>query len=310
MNNATKSSPKAVTRALRLTGVLSVAALTLAGCGDGDEDPQVDENPQEETDPSGAQDQGVSSDEIAESEDDQQAADLAEIEDDIWESSLDQESVSINMTAGLDRGQALFGYAPEFFEGEGESFELSVAGELEGDSATELDYSPDFQVLTFGEDTYQSVQAFAFDYQAQVPPEVEPEVEAEELGAALSAEGEWVDVSDAEPSVPRTPAAVLEMLRAEITETLGTDSLAELELDSAVDTREGQNVWVYSNEEVELAVLADGGSPQLMGLRLPGEDAELEVTLTEWNEAQTPEEPEDETIIEDEQLQGILNELV
>lgn len=310
MNNATKRSPKAVTRAWRTTAVLSIATLALASCGDGDEDPRVDENPQEEIDPSGAEDQGVTSDEIAESEDDQQAADLAEIEEDVWESSLDQESVNITMMAGLERGQALFGYAPEFFEGEGESFELSVTGELEGDAATELDYSPDFQVLTFGDDTYQSVEAFAFDYQAQVPPEVEPEVDAEELSAALSSEGEWVDVSDAEPSVPRTPAAVLEMLRAEVTETLDVDSLAELELDSALDTRDGQNVWVYSNQEVELAVLADEGSPQLMGLRLPGEDADLEVTVSGWDEAETPEEPDDETIIEDEQLQGILNELV
>lgn len=308
MSSTTKTSPKAVSRASSLTAVLSIAALALAGCGE--EDPREDENPQEALDAEGAEGQGVASDEIAESEDDQEVADLAEIEDDIWESSMDQSSVSINMVAGLERGHQLFGYAPEFFEGEGESFVLSVTGELEGDSAAVLDYTPDFEVRSFGDDAYQSVDAFVFDYQAQVPPGVEPEVDAEELRAALSAEGEWIDVSGAEPSVPRTPAAVLEMLRAEITETLEVNSLAELELETSLDTREGQNVWVYSNEEVELAVLADEGSPQLMGLVLPGEDQDLEVTVTDWEEAGTPEQPEDDTVIEDEQLQQILNDLV
>ncbi|MGJ9374153.1 hypothetical protein [Nesterenkonia sp. CF4.4] len=308
MSNTTKTSPKAVSRAFGMTAVLSIAALALAGCGG--EDPREEENPQENLDPDGAEDQGVAPEEIAQNEDDEVVADLAEIEDAIWESSMDQPSVSINMVAGLERGHQLFGYAPEFFEGEGESFELSVTGELEGDSAAVLDYSPDFQVLSFGDDAYQSVEAFVFDYQAQVPPEVEPEVDAAELDTALSAAGEWVDVSDAEPSVPRTPAAVLEMLRAEITETLDVGSLAELDLESSVDTREGQNVWVYSNEEVELAVLADEGSPQLMGLVLPGEDEDLEVTVTDWDEAGTPEQPEDDTVIENEQLQQILNDLV
>lgn len=308
MSNTTKTSPKAVSRAFSMTAVLSIAALALAGCGE--EDPREDENPQENLDAEGAEDQGVASDEIAENQDDQEVADLAEIEDDIWESSMDQSSVSINMVAGLERGHQLFGYAPEFFEGEGESFVLSVTGELEGESSAVLDYAPDFEVLSFGDDAYQSVDAFVFDYQAQVPPEVEPEVDAEELRAALSAEGEWIDVSGAEPSVPRTPAAVLEMLRAEITETLEVDSLAELELETSLDTREGQNVWVYSNEEVELAVLADQESPQLIGLVLPGEDADLEVTVTDWEEAGTPEQPEDDTVIQDEQLQQILNDLV
>lgn len=308
MSNTTKTSPKAVSRAFSMTAVLSIAALALAGCGE--EDPREDENPQENLDAEGAEDQGVASDEIAENQDDQEVADLAEIEDDIWESSMDQSSVSINMVAGLERGHQLFGYAPEFFEGEGESFVLSVTGELEGESSAVLDYTPDFEVLSFGDDAYQSVDAFVFDYQAQVPPEVEPEVDAEELRAALSAEGEWIDVSGAEPSVPRTPAAVLEMLRAEITETLEVDSLAELELETSLDTREGQNVWVYSNEEVELAVLADQESPQLIGLVLPGEDADLEVTVTDWEEAGTPEQPEDDTVIQDEQLQQILNDLV
>lgn len=308
MSNTTKTSPKAVSRAFSMTAVLSIAALALAGCGE--EDPREDENPQENLDAEGAEDQGVASDEIAENQDDQEVADLAEIEDDIWESSMDQSSVSINMVAGLERGHQLFGYAPEFFEGEGESFVLSVTGELEGESSAVLDYAPDFEVLSFGDDAYQSVDAFVFDYQAQVPPEVEPEVDAEELRAALSAEGEWIDVSGAEPSVPRTPAVVLEMLRAEITETLEVDSLAELELETSLDTREGQNVWVYSNEEVELAVLADQESPQLIGLVLPGEDADLEVTVTDWEEAGTPEQPEDDTVIQDEQLQQILNDLV
>lgn len=310
MSKATTRSPKALTRVLTTTAALSIATLALGGCGDGDEDPRVEEDPQENLDPDGAESQGVAPDEIAENQDDQEAADLAEIEADVWESSLDQESVAITMTAGLERGHELFGYAPESFEGEGEIFELSVTGELEGDAATELDYTSDFQVLTFGEDSFQSIEAFVFDYQAQVPPEVEPEVDAAELSAALSSEGEWVDVSEAEPAVPRTPEALLEMLRAEVTETLGVDSLAELELDSALDTWDGQNVWVYSNEDVELAVLADSGSPQLMGLTLPDEDEDLEVTITDWDEADTPEQPEEGTIIDDEQLQGILNDLV
>lgn len=310
MNNRTQTSPKAITRAFTTTAVLSIAALALAGCGEGSDDPRVDEDPQEEIDPSGGEEYGVYSDDIAESEDDQQAADLAEIEEDVWDSSMDQESVNLNVVGGLDRGQELLGYNPEVFEGEGEQFDMEVAGELEGDSSTELNYVSDFQVLTFGDDTYQSVAGFVLDYEAQIPAEVDPEVDSEELDAALSAEGEWVDVSDSELAVPRTPAELLSTLREQLNETLGVDSLAELEFESSVDTRDGENVWVYSNEELEFAVLADEGSPQLMGIVLPGEDEALEVSATEWNEAGGPEEPEDETVIEDEELQGILNSLV
>ncbi|GAA1153930.1 hypothetical protein [Nesterenkonia sandarakina] len=310
MSNTTQSPSWGVTRTLGTTAALGIAALALIGCGAADEDPRVEENPQEDLDPSGAEDQGVSSDEIAENEDDQQAADIAEIEEEIWAASMEGESVSITMTAGLDRGHELFGYAPDFYEGEGESFELAVSGELEGDATTRLDYTPEFEVRSFGDEVYQSLEAFVFDYQAQVPPEVEPEVDAAQLDTALRAEGEWVDVSTAEPAVPRTPAAVLEMLRAEITESLEVDSLAELDLDSTVDTREGQNVWVYSNEDMEIAVLADSDSPALVGLVLPGETEDLEATLSDWDEAETPEQPEEDTVINDEQLQEILNALV
>ncbi|GAA1144831.1 hypothetical protein GCM10009672_15000 [Nesterenkonia lutea] len=265
---------------------------------------------QENINPSGAEDQGIPSDEIAADEDDQQPADLAEIEEEIWESSMSQESVNIQVLAGLERGHELFGYAPDFFEAEGESFEMQVTGEIEGDSVTELNYVPDFQVLTSGDETYQTVEAFVFDYEAQVPPEVDPEPDAAQLDAELSAEGEWVDVTDSEPAVPRTPAALLELLRTELEESLGVSSLSELELASAVDTREGENVWVYSDEQVELAVLADEGSPQLVGVTIFGEDQDFTATFTQWNEAEAPEAPADDLIIDQEQLQEILNGFV
>ena len=324
------------------TVALSIAALVLAGCG---EDPREESTPATNTDPSGAADQGNAPEGIAGDAGDAQAVGIADIEDEIWETSLDQENATFTVTGGLQSGQELLGYNPEVFQAEtgtesendesendeteddetedaesedadaedessetevsNETFELLVTGQIEGDSATELNYSPDYSVMTFGDETYQSVDGFVFDYEAQIPPEVEPEVDAAELESALLAEGDWVDVSMSEPPVPRTPAELIESLRERLDETVDGASLADLELESTVDTRDGENVWVYFNDQVEIAVLADESNPLLVGLLLRGED-ELDVAVTDWNESTTPESPGDETVIADDQLQEIL----
>lgn len=310
------------------TVALSIATLVLAGCG---EDPREESTPATNTDPSGAADQGNAPEGIAGDAGDAQAVGLADIEDEIWETSLDQESATFTVTGGLQSGQELLGYNPEVFQAEpedlepedpeaedaetddeaaetevsSETFELLVSGQIEGDSATELNYSPDYSVMTFGDETYQSVDGFVFDYEAQIPAEVEPEVDAAELESALLAEGGWVDVSMSELPVPRTLAELIETLRERLDETVDGASLADLELESSVDTRDGENVWVYFNDQVEIAVLADESNPLLVGLTLRGED-ELDVAVTDWNESTTPESPEDETVIADDQLQEIL----
>jgi len=319
------------------TVALSIATLVLAGCG---EDPREESTPATNTDPSGAADQGNAPEGIAGDAGDAQAVGMADIEDEIWETSLDQENATFTVTGGLQSGQELLGYNPEVFQAEpgaesendesendetedaesedadaedessetevsNETFELLVTGQIEGDSATELNYSPDYSVMTFGDETYQSVDGFVFDYEAQIPAEVEPEVDAAELESALLAEGDWVDVSMSEPPVPRTPAELIETLRERLDETVDGASLADLELESSVDTRDGENVWVYFNDQVEIAVLADESNPLLVGLILRGED-ELDVAVTDWNESTTPESPEDETVIADDQLQEIL----
>ncbi|WP_218221811.1 hypothetical protein [Nesterenkonia sp. Act20] len=299
------------------TSALGLAALVLAGCGQAE-----DEAPAQTVDPS----EPVSQEDPAEAPTgnatDGEAPALEDIEEDIWDASMAQTSVSASVSGPLEQGQQLFGYSPETFEGdedagtsedagtgEDELFELSVVGQIEGDSATELNYAPDYRVLQVGDTTYQTVAGFIFDYEAQIPAEVEPEVGGAELESALLAEGEWVDVSIGELEVPRTPGELLETLRNHLDETLDGNSLADSGLEPAVETEGEQDLWVYSNDQIELTVLANAESPLLMGLTVQGE-APLEVDFDQWNEAEIPVPPEEGTVITDQLLQEILSGFV
>ncbi len=304
------------------TAALGLAALALAGCGQTE-----DESPAQTVDPSEPASQEDPSEAPTSNATDAQAPALEDIEDDIWDASMAQTSVAASVSGPLEQGQQLFGYTPETFArqgagadeeaeasedaaaGEGALFELTVVGQMEGDSATELNYAPDYRVLHVGDTTYQTVAGFIFDYEAQIPAEVEPEVGGPELESALLAEGEWVDVSMGELAVPRTPAELMETLRDHLDETLDGNSLADSGLEPAVETEGEQDVWVYSNDQIELTVLANAESPLLMGLTVQGE-ALLEADFDQWNEAEPPAAPEEDTVITDQLLQEILSGFV
>lgn len=327
MSTSAGRRPTPRPRLLAGASALGLATLLLAGCGGAE-----DESPAQTVDPSAPVSQEDPSAAPTGNATDAEAPVLEDLEDAIWDASMAQTSVNATVSGPLEQGQQLFGYNPETFAGDdaagagegggaGEDaeagvesgsdalFELSVVGQMQGDSATELNYAPDYRVLQVGETTYQTVGGFIFDYEAQIPAEVEPEVGGAELESALLAEGEWVDVSMGELAVPRTPEELMETLRDHVEETLDGDSLADSGLEPAVETEGEQDVWVYSNEQIELTVLANAESPLLMGLTLQGE-APLEVSFDQWNEAELPTAPEESTVITDQLLQEILSGFV
>lgn len=328
----------------RSTAILSVGLLTLSACQP-PADQTTDDPGQEDLDPSGAQDQGNRPGEIAgEDSEDQEGAqpdgsasdvpDFAEIEEEIWEESASQDSVHITGEVS----PALLGWADAELDGPledeagagdpedqetqeetddpgdqaAEPVQLTISGNSEGEgSVYRVGEVLDF--LIFGDDVYQSVDSVVAEYEHRAPEEVEAP-SAAEIREAFEAEGSWADFGPTGREHVETPAEFMQNLRSGFLQSAELDALAEADLQGSVDTREGENVWVYTAEEqdaaVEIAVAAEEGEPLLQQLVLQVDGERFEVTFTDWNEASEPEEPAEEEVIAPEEVEALLQSLM
>ncbi|WP_022871970.1 hypothetical protein [Nesterenkonia alba] len=301
----------------KTTGLLGVALLALTACGDTGEDP--DGHPEDEgvegQDPDGAEDQGDAPEEIA-GEDDgegngadpdddtQDAPELAEIEEDIWESSLDGDSVTITSeisAAAMGADQIDPDIDPT------ETTEITIAGDVEGDGF--LYGLPTGDFLVFDDAIYQSVEDFVETYESSAPEGAELEIDPDQLRSALAAEGEWVEVTTDYADHVQSPAEFIEYLRQSFGDDLGEDAPA-----GELDTRDGENVWVYGQEDedisAEIVVHADESEPLLHSLSGAQGDETVEVTFTDWDETDEPERPDDEEIIDEAEFEQIAESLL
>ncbi|GAA1825498.1 hypothetical protein [Nesterenkonia flava] len=324
----------------KTTGALGVAALALTACagddqsgelpdaeqdqsnGDGEDAPDTGT---EDTDPYGAEQQGDTPGEIAgedtedgegPDEDTTDVPEFSEIEEDIWESSTDQDSVTIEMEMtgdALEQGADAIGQ--ELSEAESEfasdGIRVTLSGDMGGDGYSHTTEGLG-EYLGFGDTIYQSVDSIVQEYEAQMP-EGSDAPSGEELREALEAEGEWADISSLASQL-ETPEDFINNFREGFAEGSGGTEISEVPFEGAVDTVDGENVWVYTAEtngsSLEIVVLADEGEPLLQQIIILDENEdETRVDFSEYNEAEEPEEPEDDVVIPEEELDAIIGGL-
>ncbi|WP_150462104.1 hypothetical protein [Nesterenkonia ebinurensis] len=324
----------------RTTGIFGVAVLALTACGDDPEDTTVgDDNPedaaQEDVDPDGAEDQGDTPGEIADEDgeepDDEapaagDAPGLADIEDELWENSVAQDSVTITADVpaelfdleGLENGEAEDLTEEDGEEDDpgdeepaGETVQVTVGGDMQGNgSVWELQGLSEYLLYDSGETVYQSVVSFIAEYRALQPDDAAGP-DADELEAALQDEGTWIDMTLSFGGEIETPEQFIEDFRSEMLASAGVDSLADLEIQGEADNRDGQEVWVYREEDgeeyVEFVVLADEDSPLLHTISMDAEGIQMDISFTDWNESEdlAEDEPEEDETITDEELNSI-----
>lgn len=199
-------------RIAQATGLVGVGILALTGCeGTAEEQQDIQEDGQEGADPDGAEgEHGPEPDEIAEDDDDEEgdddeedglgageAPDLAEVEERIWESALEQDSVEIRVThkEAPEELEEAIGQQPPGDQddqdqedqdqetadpdsGAEHAIELIYTGDLAGEgSSASYRLAPlglEGTFLSFGEELFQDREGFIGDYAWSVPRNLTP----------------------------------------------------------------------------------------------------------------------------------------
>lgn len=248
-------------------GLAGVALLTLTACGGGGEDPAAEESQTPEVPP---------------------APEYTEIESDIWDTMLAAESVtlSVELSASSMNPQA--------------SSDAVVAqeytGSLDGTAST-------FHELNDGVTTEMHMLEDAI----YVPGERELESIARASGDAFSAEdfaaefeGKWVDYSGQVDRSQASTAAFLEQMRSSM-----EDNGAASSLEGEAETREGEDVWVYTGGGVE-AVVRAGDEPVLLSYAGESGDESVDLTFEDWDASEGPEEPAEEDVLSLDEVRAIV----
>lgn len=343
-------------RIAKATGLVGVGMLALTGCeGTAEEQQDVQEDGQEGADPDGAEGEHPEPDEIAdddEEDDDEEdgigaaeAPDLADLEDEIWEAALDQESVHLHVTqeempeelveeyeegdastplrsgavaddGGSDEGGADEDGSDDDRDDESAAgdpeVELTYTGDLTGDgSSAEYSYGEFGGVemqgtfLSFGDAQYQSRDGFISDLLLSAPEDAElPE---EEIAEAF--DRDWIDHSDFEIMMNYTAEQYIEEIRDNLPLVIQEDSLADLDAEGTEGTHEGEDVWIYETDDIELIVLAEEDEPLMLSLDIGIEGIESSVLFSEWNESESPEEPEEDEVYTAEEALDLVEQL-
>lgn len=333
----------------RTTGIFGVAVLALTACGADDDDAQDDVNDsgQEDVDPDGAEDQGDTPGEIADEEGEEpdsdededeeagDAPDLADIEDSVWETSSSQDSVTITSDIpasmmgmedvtqeeemedlGEEGDEDADAEAEEMDEPEEEMLQVVVAGDMTGDgSVWQLDDLVDYLLYDEGEAIYQTVESFIEEYREFQPDEAAGP-DADQLREELESQGSWVDVTTTLSGQIETPQQYVENFRTEMLASAGMESLAETGISGETDSRDGEDVWVYreemGDEFIEFVIMADEDEPLLSEISMDSEGVEISITFNDWNESEdtAEDEPEDDDVIDEEELESIAQGLM
>lgn len=245
-------------------GVVLAALLALTGCGAGGDSAAGEE----------ASSGGPSASSTAEDADVPEAPAYAEIEADLWDTMLQADSVTIT------------GEMPRTFlnpDGDGES---RVAYEFTGavDGA-----DSGFRRSSGGTVTSDArLVGEAYYEPAEVPLRNMSRIlgDAELSDAALEeAEGRWVEWADFYGVEDRTTEVFLEDLRTALE---GRDPLVTF--DGETRTRDGEDVWVYSDGVFE-AVVRPGEDPVLLSCVGDARDGAFELTFRDWNSSEEPGAP-------------------
>lgn len=321
--------------AYRTTGIFGVTLLALTACGPGDETADQDQV-QESFDSDSAEDQGGSPEATAENggqeqngsgsggtegaderpaEDSAEVPQLADIEQEVWESSTNQESVTITGEASA----SLLGLPTPETEGdeqgqgstEGDQaqvVDISAVGNLEGSGAT-YQVGEIFEYVVFDDDVYQSVDSIVAEYEFS-QPEGTDAPEPDEIRAAFEAEGTWANWGEAGRDYLETPGEFISNFHEGFLSTSGMDSFAELGLTGEADSQDGEDVWVYQRNQgedfIEMVVLSDQDEPLLRTLNYSLQGQQFSADFSDWNETDPPPRPAEAEVIAPQDAEAVL----
>lgn len=300
MSTTTEIAENRYAAMAKATGIFGVALLTVTACGGTGGDEQPEDTDQEDVDPDGAEDQGDEPAEIAEDEDDSaedeedsgEAPEIAEIADEIWTNMENSESVTLDATVPFDA---------EDFEGtvevEGaETIDQHYSGQIDGSALTfsEEAAGAEAEYITFDGETYLRGEHELEAFLEQYPGEFEEDELREEF------EGKWVEYTEFFAGGVSVHDWFDEF-RGGFEEAGGFG-----ELEGAAEERDGEEVWVYTDDAREFVVRA-GDEPVFLSLYADNEGEVFEATFSDWDEAEEPEEPDEEDVLTMEDLEGLLN---
>lgn len=266
--------------------IAAVASLALVACSD---DQSADEN--------GAEGE----EETAEQE--EQAPQLSEIEDQMWDSMESAESVTMEADE-----TALNDVDDEFSDYLTDSDTVQISGALDGSFTTIGAPDEEPLILMTEEGSYLQGRMFSALILAELEGQVD--VDPDELEAEL--DGLWVDFSD---DLDGDDRLVLQDLIQESRESWddpeedAEDALVSrstLSEEGETEEREGETVWVYTDDQGgEIVVAADESAPYL--LEINGEDS---VVFSEWDEVSEPDAPSEDEIVDQQELELIIEDLI
>lgn len=210
-----------------------------------------------------------------------------DLQDQLWETMLSAESVTIEgeVEAGEAELDELFGSIDEDERGE-----ITLTGAADG-THSEMTYTAG-EGNSFSQRAVEGVEYFRGEdfaelFRSGLDEEIAEAVDDEFLEDLIA--DQWVQVAEDGGAV----FSAEDFLRTWQRE-LDDEDVAGVAAQE--DTRDGEQVWVYSDEEGETEyVVAAEGEPVLLELR----DEENHYTFGEWDSAELPEEPEDAMTTDD-----------
>lgn len=323
----------------RTTGIFGVAVLALTACGPDEEettagDDSPDDSAQEDVDPDGAEEQGDTPGEIADEDGEEpdpdeaqgnggEAPELSEIGDEVWEASLAEDSVTVTAevpaalfgmeelpTDELEDGTEDSGAEDDELEAEfeGETVEIIISGDMQGNGSTwQMADIIDYRLFDEGSTIYQSADSFIEEY-TSLQPDAQAGADPEALRQELEAQGaEWIDVSSTLSGQIETPEQFIANFRDDMLQEAGISSLGEAPLTGESENRDGEDVWVYREEDgeeyLEFVFLADESAPVLHEIDMNVEGMVMNITFSDWSEAEPEEEPTE--ALSEEELNAI-----
>lgn len=314
---------------LKTTGLLGITLLALTACDDDATSASAPEteqanDEQAETEPADAESEtqdetsgepGETDEEAStgEDSDSREAPGIEEIHEDIWDSSMNQDSVSISadvLLSAIGEGSEALEQEADAETGEEEVVQVELSGAMDGDGYTYTIADGVIDLVVFSDVALQSADSVVAEYEGY--QEEGQGASPEELREAVEAEGDWVDITSL-ASQFETPQEFIENFRAGMMASSDGEDLSDWDAQGEVDTHDGEEVWVYSEEgeeeSLEIVVRADTDEPVLMEIRANNAGQETSITFTDWNEADSPDRPAEETIISEEEFQSISNSM-
>lgn len=308
-------------RLVKVAGVSMAGLLALSACASVEGGGEADDDSQDQTEATGeetAEDEGVPEEEEAPEE--AEVPDFEDIADDVFDAMEAQDNVTI-----VGEGAIWEDEVDDLTEDGDADAEQSftVRGDIGGEDS-EVD------MLMGGE----SMNIISVDGQVFVPSTLVSlalHAEAEAYGEedlvdwdALNSdlEGTWMDGSTvyltggftADDMEEMSVSTILEEFREgfedetdEDDDEDGLGSFGEAP-EGELDERDGQEVWVYSEDDTEVVVAADEEEPLLLTVESVDQDGnDVLLTFDDWNETEV-EAPEDGNVLDDTDFEDLLLE--